>query len=162
MDLQKQYGNLYKLWMGPRLHLMVTKPESVEFFLNSTVHLSKSSGYDLFKPWLGDGLLVSTGSKWRSRRKMITPTFHFKILEQFMDVFNNQLNILSDILTKEVETNGNIVELHSPINLCSLDIICGKGNYKIISRKNNVLLQKLHSERPSTPNSRETPNTCKQ
>lgn len=114
--------------MGPRLHLMVTKPEAVEFFLNSTVHLSKSEGYNLFKPWLGDGLLVSTGSKWKSRRKMITPTFHFKILEQFMDVFNNQLNILLNTLTQEVEKNGNFVQILKPINLCSLDIICGKNS----------------------------------
>lgn len=40
---------------------MISKPEYLEQLLNSNVHLSKSDGYDLFKPWLGDGLLVSTG-----------------------------------------------------------------------------------------------------
>jgi hypothetical protein len=62
MHLNKKYGSVMKIWLGPRLHLMITKPEVVDFFLNSNVHLSKSNGYDLFKPWLGDGLLVSTGN----------------------------------------------------------------------------------------------------
>lgn len=61
LKLQKQYGSFYKLWLGSRLHLMISKPEYLEQLLNSNVHLSKSDGYDLFKPWLGDGLLVSTG-----------------------------------------------------------------------------------------------------
>lgn len=84
MKLTDTYGTIMKLWLGPRLHLFITKPEIAEYFLNSHTHLSKSNGYDLFKPWLGDGLLVSTGAKWRSRRKLITPTFHFKILEKFL------------------------------------------------------------------------------
>ncbi|KAJ3661324.1 hypothetical protein Zmor_005723 [Zophobas morio] len=125
MNLNKKYGSVMKIWLGPRLHLMITKPEVVEFFLNSNIHLSKSNGYDLFKPWLGDGLLVSTGSKWKLRRKMITPTFHFKILENFLETsFNKQINILLDELLKEVAKTDGSVEIHSIINLCSLDIIC--------------------------------------
>jgi cytochrome P450 family 4 len=125
MHLNKKYGSVMKIWLGPRLHLMITKPEVVDFFLNSNVHLSKSNGYDLFKPWLGDGLLVSTGSKWKTRRKMITPTFHFKILEKFLESsFNKQINILLDVLLKEASTSDKSIEIHSIINLCSLDIIC--------------------------------------
>ncbi|XP_019865391.1 cytochrome P450 4d2 [Aethina tumida] len=125
MDLQKQYGGLYKLWLGTKLNLMVTKPEYVEYFTSSNTHLSKSDGYDLFKPWLGDSLLVTTGQKWRSRRKMITPTFHFQVLEKFMDVFNAQSNTLLSNLEKEVETNNNKrIEMHYFVNMCTLDIIC--------------------------------------
>ncbi|RZC32482.1 p450 domain containing protein, partial [Asbolus verrucosus] len=125
MKLNKKYGSIMKIWFGPRLHLIITKPEVVEFFLNSNVHLSKSNGYDLFKPWLGDGLLVSTGSKWKTRRKMITPTFHFKILETFLETsFNKQVNVLIDVLLKEASKSDKSIEMHSIINLCSLDIIC--------------------------------------
>ncbi|KAJ8922207.1 hypothetical protein NQ315_004144, partial [Exocentrus adspersus] len=125
MRLQKKYGSFYKLWLGPRLNLMVSKPEYLEQLLNSNVHLSKSVGYDLFKPWLGDGLLVSTGAKWRSRRKMITTDFHFKILEEFTKVFNKQFDILVDILTQEVEAKpDSSLEIHNFVNLASLDTIC--------------------------------------
>ncbi|XP_044270353.1 cytochrome P450 4d2-like isoform X2 [Tribolium madens] len=125
MSLQSKYGTVIKVWLGPRLHLLITKPEMVEFFLNSNIHLNKSNGYDLFKPWLGDGLLVSIRSKWKARRKMITPTFHFKILENFLEIsFNKQINILLDVLLKEASQSDKSIEIHSIINLCSLDIIC--------------------------------------
>lgn len=125
LNLQKQYGNFYKLWTGPTLRLVINKPEYLEELLTSTVHLSKSSGYDLFKPWLGDGLLVSTGAKWKLRRKMITPTFHFKVLEDFMQIFNYQINIMLDIVTEKVrQCPGETIDMFSFINLMSLDIIC--------------------------------------
>nr|WDY85989.1 cytochrome P450 4BR18 [Pagiophloeus tsushimanus] len=123
--LQKKYGNFYKLWTGPTLRLVINKPEYLEELLSSNVNLSKSNGYDLFKPWLGDGLLVSTGSKWRQRRKMITPTFHFKVLEDFMQIFNYQVNIMLDKLMEVVqESPGETVDIFKFVNLMSLDIIC--------------------------------------
>ncbi|XP_030754114.1 cytochrome P450 4d2-like [Sitophilus oryzae] len=125
MHLQKQYGNFYKLWTGPTLRIVINKPEYLEDLLTSNVHVSKSAGYDLFKPWLGDGLLVSTGSKWKSRRKMITPTFHFKVLEDFMQIFNYQINIMLDkVMEKVRKCPGDTLDVFKFINLMSLDIIC--------------------------------------
>ena len=36
----------------------------------------------------------SDGSKWKTRRRLITPTFHFKILNTFIQVFEEQAAIL--------------------------------------------------------------------
>ncbi|XP_072396492.1 cytochrome P450 4d2-like [Diabrotica undecimpunctata] len=125
MDLQQKYGNFYKLWMGPRLHLVIYKPEYLEKIMTSNIHLDKTTGYDLFKPWLGDGLLTSTGQKWKIRRKMITPTFHFKILEEFVKVFNKSFTIMTEIMEQKVKQNLNeSVEITEYINLASLDAIC--------------------------------------
>lgn len=41
----------------------------------------------MLSPWLGDGLLLSFGVRWHAKRKIITPTFHFKILEQYVEIF---------------------------------------------------------------------------
>jgi cytochrome P450 len=69
--------------------------------------------------------LNSVGEKWRRRRKILTPAFHFKILEDFIDVFVDQSLILVKKLKREVgnESGFNIFPY---VTLCTLDIICGK------------------------------------
>lgn len=80
--------------------------------------------YDFIRPWLGDGLLTSTGRKWHTRRKIITPTFHFKILEQFVDIFDQQSNIFVQLL-KTAAASGKDFDAFPKVTLCALDVICG-------------------------------------
>lgn len=57
----KHYYEVCKLWIGPRLVVFLFDPRDVEILLSSQTYIDKSSEYDFFKPWLGDGLLISTG-----------------------------------------------------------------------------------------------------
>ncbi|KAL9697518.1 hypothetical protein quinque_000959 [Culex quinquefasciatus] len=54
----------------------------------------KSVLYSFLQPWLRTGLLLSSGEKWFQRRRIITPTFHFKILDQFAAVFNREADTM--------------------------------------------------------------------
>ncbi|KAK8738037.1 hypothetical protein OTU49_004365, partial [Cherax quadricarinatus] len=90
--------------------------------LSSQKHLDKSRDYDFLHPWLGTGLLTSTGSKWHSRRKLLTPAFHFKILEDFVEVFNNQSNKMVQKLQQKAD--GKPFDIFPFVTLCTLDIIC--------------------------------------
>lgn len=78
--------------------------------------------YNFLKPWLGEGLLISTGKKWHSRRKILTPAFHFNILEQFVSVFDRQSQILVENLQKH--NDGKVFDIHPYITLMTLDVIC--------------------------------------
>ncbi|EFA01322.2 cytochrome P450 monooxigenase CYP4H10 [Tribolium castaneum] len=118
----KEYGTVYKIFVANDVRVLITNPELTELVLSSNVHITKSNAYDLLKPWLGIGLLISTGKKWKSRRKLITPTFHFKILDQFLDVFNSCGNVLVQRLSSQVGKDS--FDVYPFINLCSLDIIC--------------------------------------
>nr|CAD7442870.1 unnamed protein product [Timema bartmani] len=62
------------------------------------------------------------GTKWHSHRKMITPTFHFKILENFQEVFVEK----SEIMLKKLRSNahGKDFNIYPFITRCALDIIC--------------------------------------
>jgi cytochrome P450 family 4 len=55
---------------------------------------------------------------------MITPTFHFKILDSFVEVFSEKSEILVSKLRKEVGSQG--FDLYPYITKCALDIICGE------------------------------------
>lgn len=80
----------------------------------------KSNDYTFLKPFVGTGLLTSTGKKWHTRRKMITPAFHFKILEQFPTVMDQQVKVL---IGKWRSKLGEI-DICEDITLLSMDIIC--------------------------------------
>lgn len=55
---------------------------------------------------------------------MLTPAFHFKILEKFVGTFNDCANVLIEKLRKEVGKTST--DIYGYINLCALDSICGK------------------------------------
>lgn len=67
--------------------LWVFHPEVSEKILRSNTHINKSFSYDILLPFLGRGLLINTGHKWRNRRKLLTPAFHFKILDNSTNGF---------------------------------------------------------------------------
>lgn len=126
---------LVKLWLGPIPIVAIYNAESVEVILTSSRQIDKSYMYKFLEPWLGLGLLTSTGNKWRSRRKMLTPTFHFTILEDFLDVMNEQANILVNKLEKHV--NQEAFNCFFYITLCTLDIICETAMGKNIGAQRN-------------------------
>jgi len=61
---------------------------------------------------------------------MITPAFHFKILEDYVEVFLENSKILINKLQKEVGSKG--FDIYPYITRCSLDIICGELRAKVI------------------------------
>ncbi|KAK6041632.1 hypothetical protein COOONC_20863, partial [Cooperia oncophora] len=88
--------------------------------LESTTNVSKPNQYDIVSEWIGTGLLTSTNEKWHRRRKMLTPTFHFSILQGYYNVFVQQGEILVDLLAKE----EGFFDMFPYIKRCALDIIC--------------------------------------
>ncbi|GBL61076.1 Cytochrome P450 4C1 [Araneus ventricosus] len=90
--------------------------------LSSPEHIEKSREYRLLRPWIGTGLITSPRTKWHKHRKLVTPTFHFSILDTFIPVFQKQANVLISKIQSHIQEPWlDIVPLMS---LCTLDIIC--------------------------------------
>ncbi|XP_041362839.1 cytochrome P450 4V2-like [Gigantopelta aegis] len=117
----RDYG-MFRIWLGVQPLVGIFKPEFVEKLLNSTTILDKAPVYNFLHPWLGTGLLTSTGTKWHTHRKLLTPTFHFKILNDFITVFNEKSQILTRRLSGKAD--GKPFNIFQHITLCALDIIC--------------------------------------
>ncbi|OTF78484.1 hypothetical protein BLA29_006857, partial [Euroglyphus maynei] len=78
----------------------------------------------MLKPWLNEGLLTSGSKKWRSRRKMLTPAFHFNILEQFLPIMNEQAYILSRMIQdRQTKATENYIDVVPLITNATLDVI---------------------------------------
>ena len=93
----------------------------------------KGKDYKFLWPWLGTGLLTSTGSKWHSRRKMLTPAFHFKILEDFLDVMNKHCAKLCDDILEPLSLKAEEFDVFPLVTHCALDIICETAMGKSIN-----------------------------
>ncbi|XP_070497080.1 cytochrome P450 4d2-like [Chironomus tepperi] len=100
-----QKRNIVQIWVGPALELFVDDYKIIEAITTNPKCIAKSSQYSFLHAAVGDGLLFSKGQKWFNRRRIITPTFHFKILEQFFDVFQKQNSKLIEKI--KTETNGH-------------------------------------------------------
>lgn len=125
MERKRKHGPIFRSWLGPLGAVHIAAPKYFEVILSSNKLTKKGTLYKFLWPWLGKGLLTSEGQKWFTHRKMITPTFHFKILESFIDVYRENSDIMVRKLEEKAKT-GEEFDVYPFITLCALDIICGK------------------------------------
>ncbi|CAG9825078.1 unnamed protein product [Phaedon cochleariae] len=97
----KDYGPMYNLAAMHFPSVNISGPEEFEVIASTMKHIEKADVYLFLRRWLGEGLLTSTGSHWQTRRKILTPAFHFSILQQFVTVFNKETDRLVEVLKKE-------------------------------------------------------------
>nr|ARA91599.1 cytochrome P450 monooxygenase [Pieris rapae] len=120
LSYAEMYGSVVRGWIGSKLVVFLTDPDDVEVILNSQVHIDKASEYRFFKPWLGEGLLISSGEKWRSHRKIIAPTFHINILKSFVDTFNQNSKSVVNRMKTEM---GKVFDVHDYMSGVTVDIL---------------------------------------
>ncbi|EDO31776.1 predicted protein [Nematostella vectensis] len=117
-----QFKGIFCLWLSfAKPFLLIYEPKTVEVILSSSKHITKAQFYDFLLPWLGTGLLTSTGEKWKKRRRLITPTFHFKILNDFVQVFDQQSQLMVSIIKSQ--PSDKVFNIFPLIACCALDII---------------------------------------
>lgn len=148
-----------------------------QIILSSVKHIDKMNDYRFLHPWLGNGLITSTGMNkittkkepvstfqwptkkqklfhlfafigqiWHKHRKMITPSFHFNILNIFHTSINKGANLLAKKLEKlNVENKGAAMDIQDLINLSTLDIICGSFHF-ITFFYNGIVEKKLQCD----------------
>ncbi|XP_034952015.1 cytochrome P450 4g15-like [Chelonus insularis] len=114
------HGRVIRAFLGPKLVVFLMDPNDVEVILSSSVHIDKSPEYRFFKPWLGEGLLISTGEKWRTHRKIIAPTFHLNVLKTFVPLFYENSIDLVKRLKSEV---GKNFDCHDYLSAVTVDIL---------------------------------------
>ncbi|XP_017773174.1 PREDICTED: cytochrome P450 4C1-like [Nicrophorus vespilloides] len=122
VNFMVEFGDIYKLQLGPTLMIIVCDPNLIEKLLTTQQFNAKSQMYDFLRNWLGMGLLTSSGEKWQRHRKIITPSFHFQILEKFVVTFDRKSLILVEKLKKH--SNQADFDISPYIYNCTLDIIC--------------------------------------
>ena len=117
---------VHMTWIGPTTPLLyLVSPETVgPVFKNTKEVLNKSHLMDQLVTWLGDGVLFSSDAKWKNRRRMLTPAFHFNMMHNFLPIMNKHTFAMANELKKLCESGKNKnVDVYAYITLTALDII---------------------------------------
>lgn len=69
------------------------------------------------------GVSFVLGTKWHKRRKILTPAFHFNILQQFMDIITEETNRISK--TPKDTKSIMVEDLLFFTSEHTLNVICG-------------------------------------
>ncbi|XP_053964372.1 uncharacterized protein LOC128867288 [Anastrepha ludens] len=113
----------FRVLIGLYRNIVVTNEKDLEFILTSKTLIDKSDIYDMLHPWLGTGLLTATGHKWQAHRKIITPSFHFKILQSFHAVMNKNSNKFIEKL-RNTSRGDAIFDFQEMTHYLTMDVIC--------------------------------------
>ncbi|CAN7938527.1 unnamed protein product [Ixodes hexagonus] len=125
MHCDQYVGTTFKAYVGLTPFVCIHTPEAAEALLSSSTNLRKPFMYGFIEGWLGKrSMVLATGEIWRFKRKLMTPAFHFRALDNYMTIFNQN----ADLLVRRLGAFIN-KEPQEPIRLfdntqkCTLDII---------------------------------------
>ncbi|GMT35118.1 hypothetical protein PFISCL1PPCAC_26415, partial [Pristionchus fissidentatus] len=94
--------------------------EHLRSICESHEEVTKGKDYEYLRVWLGDGILLSIGKRWRDRRKAYTQLFHFSMLDGYLETFNVHARVMADVLK---ENAGKVVEMGDISKRYALDCI---------------------------------------
>nr|XP_050855942.1 cytochrome P450 4C1-like [Vespula vulgaris] len=119
-----EFYPIHRIWSLFFSLVTLLHPEDVEILLKSTQHLEKVIPYNFLRPWLSTGLITSSGDKWKQRRTILLPTFHFNILKHFVVTLNEEAQYLVTSLKEEGKGEPIVKDLQELIPIHTLNAIC--------------------------------------
>ncbi|KAL4693038.1 hypothetical protein H8959_016848 [Pygathrix nigripes] len=123
-QLVATYPQGFVRWMGPIFPIIhLYHPDIVRSVINTSDAITDKDivFYKMLKPWLGDGLLLSAGDKWRHHRRMLTPAFRFNILKPYIKIFSRSANIMHAKWQRLALEGSTHLDMFEHISLMTLD-----------------------------------------
>ncbi|XP_039304509.1 cytochrome P450 4g15 isoform X1 [Solenopsis invicta] len=119
-----KYLSPFRIWIGPKLLIVIYEPSQIKTVLQSHICVDKSTMYNVVKPLFGSGMLTAPAHIWTRDRKMIAPIFNTIMLREFVDTFVQEASILIEKLEK-IGHNGNEIFVLEPLERCTFKIALG-------------------------------------
>jgi len=137
LEYVNKYGKTgaFRMLLGPIPLLQLCGPKYIKEVMSTSKHAVKGPLYNPVKPWLGNGLLLADGEKWKTMRRLTTPAFHFEVLQRFLEVMNEQTAVLIERIASQ-GANGAKFDVFDLITSCALDIIGETAMGKKIGAQN--------------------------
>lgn len=125
----KIYRSPFKFWLGPRLIIVVNKPDDLHDVLTSQNCLDKDEFYRIFNDIAKTdtemtSLIISPAAAWKPNRKMLNPCFSASIMKSFLPIFNEESNRMVGVLKENLDKGA--FDMFKYGAACSLDMICSE------------------------------------
>ena len=132
-------GNgLFLAWIGWKPIIISGTSEYIGTILSSQKLTQKSFFYHFFHEWLGTSLLTSDGAKWKNRRHLLTPSFHFSILKEFVPVFEKiSIKLVNNL--RNVSENNEVIDIQKIVRAATLEAMCETSMGVNIDQEKNAL-----------------------
>jgi cytochrome P450 len=85
-DYFARFGDIYRVFAPSRgvYSYVINHPDDVKrVLLSNHRNYTKGDGIDRVKILLGNGIMTSEGAFWRRQRRMMQPSFHRRVIDQF-------------------------------------------------------------------------------
>jgi enediyne biosynthesis protein E7 len=85
-DCFTRFGDIYRVFAPARgvYNYVINHPDDIKrVLLSNHRNYTKGEGMDRVKILLGNGIMTSEGDFWRRQRRMMQPSFHRRVIDQF-------------------------------------------------------------------------------
>ena len=97
LEGRRQYGDVFRLRLGPLLFHQLAHPDHVKHVLiDNQKNYPRSRYYDRVRVVVGEGLVTTEGPKWRRLRRMAQPAFHRKRVEALAGAMTDATGAMLD------------------------------------------------------------------
>ncbi|XP_075543489.1 cytochrome P450 4V2-like isoform X2 [Dermacentor variabilis] len=124
-DVSQQYrGTTFKAYLGMTPVVILHTPDAAQTLLTSKTNLRKPVVYNFLASWLGHhNILTAVGDSWRFKRRLMTPAFHFKVLEDYISSFNYNGKLLVERVDRLTAKHpGEPIPAFRLSQNCALDV----------------------------------------
>jgi cytochrome P450 len=87
-----EFGDIYRVFAPGRgvYNYVINHPNDIKrVLLSNHRNYTKGEGMDRVKILLGNGIMTSEGEFWRRQRRMMQPSFHRRVIDQFSALIRN-------------------------------------------------------------------------
>jgi enediyne biosynthesis protein E7 len=124
-DYFARFGDVYRVFAPARgvYNYVINHPDDVKrVMLTNHRNYTKGEGIDRVKILLGNGIMTSEGAFWRRQRRMMQPSFHRKVINQFSTVIHD-VNQKYETRWAQAADRGEPVNISSDMSELTLEIV---------------------------------------
>jgi enediyne biosynthesis protein E7 len=120
-----EFGDVYRVFAPARgvYNYVINHPDDIKrVLLSNHRNYTKGEGMDRVKILLGNGIMTSEGDFWRRQRRMMQPSFHRRVIDQFSALIG-EVNEKFAARWADKAARGEAVDMSDDTSELTLEIV---------------------------------------